>query len=585
LLLAFTAAQMAPRWPRLTWSMLLASAMLLAALAAGQWLWVLPRMTDMASELGLGGLEPAFRQRIAGGGVYATMTIANALAAACVLLLPAVVASTWLARRSAPDGRGRRWRARQILGAVVAVVLLGTLLLSGAKGALASAVGAAVIVLARWGRWRSALALLGITAAGGALLWSAVSEGIAASWSVRLGYWQAGWSVIAEQPLLGTGLGNLPDHLNRHLAIGDEFSRHLHNEPLHTWAVGGLPAGMAVLLLLGWWLLRRGYASAPLTSSEPIGLDRRLGWALPVALPALLLMGSLLSDNLAWWPGVDPQRDGASGPSLAWATALGVLALVVVQVGIWLPPPPRWAIHAGLAALALGCLLDFHLHEHALVALAVILAGLRGSSRTWTPPPWARGLFATLLLATAAGLVLSNLRHAQRAAAHDELALLRQAQSRPEPAVWAELAERAGEELLSGSLPSTARADRICQRLATNALDQALAWPADRSLALAAQAALPARDRLAALGRLTHTLRDSHAVQEAQAQTYADRSDWSRALTIQRQLVSERPQDLRQRRRLADWLDAAGLTEEAMRQRVEAERLQPRLHPSLRTAQ
>jgi hypothetical protein len=90
-----------------------------------------------------------------------------------------------------------------------------------------------------------------------------------------------------------------------------------------------------------------------------------------------VLCGTLLSDNLIFWPGV--KAESPLVMTMVWGALLGLLGGAVGAVATRLSPPPPWVLLITLGAFCLSTLLDFHLEETSLVGLALLIAAWIGS--------------------------------------------------------------------------------------------------------------------------------------------------------------------------------------------------------------
>lgn len=417
-------AQVLPGRVRLAIAALMAGLAMVAVLALMQRAVVLPAMAaahaggaSMFEAVPGGGA--AIAERIANGGVFATFTLANQLGSYLALLLPLVAALAWRARG------GARW-----LLAGVAIAALASLVLTGAKGAwLALAFGAAVgwfaAFPARPHRWLP-LAL------GAVALIAVLGSGLMrASVEVRLGYWRSATAIIAEQPLAGHGLGGFAAHQPRVMRVGDEPTRLAHNEVLEAAVAGGWGLGalaLAALVALGW---PRRTAAAAL--DDQATAPAWIPGLLLVAVPYIALLRAL-DGNLGWWPGGE-----LLAGILAWSVLLAAVGAAIAWAAIRLPPPPGWALAAGLAAVAAKALIDFDLHSAGVVGSAVAVAVIAGSPAAMATGAVSRVLPLLLAAAAAAVIAVGGLTGLRLAAAADWIAQVRMVR---DPAVAESLARR-----------------------------------------------------------------------------------------------------------------------------------------------
>lgn len=367
---------------RLAWAALAAGMGISALLALAQHVWVLPTMAAQVDALAAshGGQLQAWQlaERIANGGSYAGFAIANNLAIVLIATLPALALTTW---------RSRGWA--QAAGTAACMVALAGLLTTGAKGAVLALVVAFAWVCCwsaqGWRRWLPA-----VVAFGGAMVaWlvPAIGSHAAASVSVRGDYWHVAAQLIAEAPWLGHGLGDLRTLGGHVLEPGVQRSAEAHNAVLAAWVAGGALGLAAALAVLVAWLRPTGARTAEpaATGSDhspstptPAGQASTayVPWLPLITLPVWVLIGALVSDNLAFWPfGSDLIGQLVAALALGGAGS-GVLAVVLAQ-----PMPPRWICWLGLVTIAVGSLIDFHWVERGVAGSAVVLAVLAA------PPP------------------------------------------------------------------------------------------------------------------------------------------------------------------------------------------------------
>src|SRR5262249_30170190 len=93
-----------------------------------------------------------------------------------------------------------------------------------------------------------------------------------ASFALRLGYWNATWEMIREQPWLSGRPRNFSRHYPAHMSETDyEEVQHPHNFALELWATCGL-FGMAALLVgLGafFWMAKKFVSAPPMSLPTP----------------------------------------------------------------------------------------------------------------------------------------------------------------------------------------------------------------------------------------------------------------------------------------------------------------------------
>lgn len=553
-----------PARARLAWASLAAGLLATAVFGVMQHLVVLPAMA--AAQQGgatvfdaLPGDAGAVAERIARGGTFATFTLANQFGAYLALAIPIVAGMAWRSRGAA------RWTAAALAG--LAAAALAT---TGAKGAwLALAAGAGcawwLAWPGRWWRWLPLpLAAVGVAAV--------LSGGFAAgSVAVRAGYWRAAAALVAEAPLAGHGYAGFAAQQPRLMQPGDEPTRFVHNEPLEAAVAGGVPLALlllAALAALAW--PRRAAAPPPADARARPGAGAV--WLLVALLPYLALLHAF-DGNLGWWPG------GGALPAVAgWALVLGAAAAACAALLLRAAPPPAWAVHAGLAAVALKSCIDFDLRAMGLVATALFAAvalaapcrQAAGAAGRWLPLAG-----AALLAAAVAGGALTGLR----LAAADEL--VAEARQLRDPAVARQLGLRLG---LAPDAPPAA----IAAHAGLRAWELAEGSPAQR---LAALDLLPPSPETAGLAEaLAAAAPDSAAAALRHAAALAAVRSWDAAADEAERAVALAPTAPRTLAGAAGILDRivaavparAGLRARADALRAEAARLQPLVHPTLR---
>ncbi|MFW5858977.1 MAG: hypothetical protein ACOCYP_03050 [Planctomycetota bacterium] len=423
LLFAVYLLQVLPGRLRLATAALGGALAVTAVLALAQALWVLPAMaTDLAAPDGaMAALARRFgsglvAERIAQGGTYATLALANALAVFLViggLLLAAALLQRW---------RSDRAPRRTLL--VPGLVLLGAAaayLTTGARGAIAAAATAVAIAAAWQARgWPRLLLPLGVAAAACAA-WA--SGALDASIGVRAGYWGAAFELIGRTPLRGYGLDGFAEHAAAVLPVNAEYSRHVHNSLLEATVAGGLLAGLALLALF----LALARAPRPACPHEPPRERHgRLVWVYALALPYCAAFGALVSDNLGFWP-----CGSHLGPILFYAALLGLLQALVARALMRLPPPSHRVWWLATLCFLCSCLIDFHCFNPGLLGIAIVTASAAGipAARSCAHGVTTRSLVSLGLLALLVLIVHIGWRQLEAARADEALTLLEQAAS------------------------------------------------------------------------------------------------------------------------------------------------------------
>ena len=364
--------QIIPGRERVAWSALVAGLGAEAAIGWVQGLYVLPKMaagsalgdTAVAAE---GIAASDFVERIQRGGWFGTFTLSNTLAAWLLLALIPMV--------------GAAWRCRGVFAISLAFSIViagsGLFLATRSKGALIAVALAAgiwwLLYQRHWWRWLPVP--VGIVAVGAMFLIPGWSDGVDASARVRWGYWSGAVTLVREAPLMGHGIGAFAQRSSGVLPLWAEPSRLVHNEPLETAVVAGIPAAVVLIFLL---LLIMWPRSSDRT--ERLG-DGAVKVPLLAPITLLIITGYLsllgmIDGNLGWWPG----GDSLVGQGM-WGLLVGAgLAAVVIGAGRIPLPTGRW-FRLALAALAVHSLIDFDLHSFAVIGTLLVVAILAGGQR------------------------------------------------------------------------------------------------------------------------------------------------------------------------------------------------------------
>jgi O-antigen ligase len=284
---------------------LLASAVMLSVYAAYQYVVEIPanaaltpaQIEAQMAEEGLTYAPDDFKssqlmERARSPNVFATFGHPNSFGGYVGLLLPIAVGLTLAGWRAG----GWTWQT-ELLVACTGLMALA-LWWTQSRGAILATLFVAAIAAFWLGR--RLLTLRRLRALAGLAALSLVIGGIAyaglreagtgkvapgASISLRLGYWNATWKMIREQPWLGVGPGNFGRHYPAYMSETDyEEVQNPHNFLLELWATCGF-LGMAVLLaVLGIFLRRiiRQLTSVPAPAPLPdTAIKPRLAAAIP----------------------------------------------------------------------------------------------------------------------------------------------------------------------------------------------------------------------------------------------------------------------------------------------------------------
>lgn len=355
---------------RLMLGALATSLTILLTCAFVQYGYVFPLLQERAKQGAFfgfaGSLQQAITNRLQTGGIYGPYTLANGLAVALALLSLPLLSALWASRKIS-------WSAAVLVLLLIASVLAWWM--TGAKGIIAGGLLATGIIVLRRLSWRWRLISLGVGIPLIAALVLHPPQGIRASAEVRIAYTKAATSLIMKSPFTGLGTRAYEHLAPSQLQPEDERSSFAHNSWLEIACSAGLPAALlAAMLMLGWMLL-------PLHSKKPVkswnAEDAQPLLIVPLIMLYAVLCGTLLSDNLIFWPGV--KAESPLVMTMVWGALLGLLGGAVGAVATRLSPPPPWVLLITLGAFCLSTLLDFHLEETSLVGLALLIAAWIGS--------------------------------------------------------------------------------------------------------------------------------------------------------------------------------------------------------------
>jgi tetratricopeptide (TPR) repeat protein len=304
-----------------------------------------------------------FESRLDSSLATATFALSNSLAGFLVpwiVVLGGVLFSLW---QPSPDpslkGRGIDWGrwATIAVGLLVIALFAWCLVLTGSRAAGIAALfglllaSIPVVRTVVWPRkWlRASLFVVAVVAIIGGAIVANSSPGraaLAAAWRsvvVRIEYWQATAAMIADAPWFGCGPGQFQDiYTAFKLPEAVEEVQDPHNWLLEVWSTAGTPAAVALLIFLGFVVVRVMRGSCALT--EPIDSALDGGTARAASLIGGLI-GLALGVVLASWTGFT-------------TPGTQVLLLVAGMVGIWWvlgawyragPLPPRLPLVAAVA--------------------------------------------------------------------------------------------------------------------------------------------------------------------------------------------------------------------------------------------
>ncbi|TVR13683.1 MAG: O-antigen ligase domain-containing protein [Planctomycetota bacterium] len=348
----------------------LAAVTVQAGLAMGQYFWVLP---ELLRQLEAGRLSDVvthdashdMAERLRNGGSYGSFTLANGLA---IVLAAGLALAVSLCHNLWRQGHPARWPSL-----LLPLWLTAGLILADTKGSWAALAAATLWVSLSLCRPRWRWTAIGVF--GGALISLALFVPLLEipSIAVRVGYHLAATQLWLESPWWGHGWEAFAYQGAQHLPVWAEFARRVHNEVLESLVAGGLLAALpliALMIMLAW--PSRGQSLRhQATERTPASQPHTPWWMAVVPLgliPLGVALGTLQSDNLAYWPGA------AQGMMLLWGLLWGACAGMV----FWLAtrctsslPKGSWV---AVLVLLLGSLIDFHLHEMAVVTLLIVLS-------------------------------------------------------------------------------------------------------------------------------------------------------------------------------------------------------------------
>jgi len=466
----------------------LGAALLVHVFCAGMQRWyVLPRF---AAELEQGTLIygagermiAEMRERIANGGVYVNFTLANGLAV-CVTCAAIPLLGGWWRwlRRGLPQADSNPASRRSGIVGPPAIVLLvlGVVVLTGAKGApLALLTAGALLLLVRGrGPWRFAPVVVVILAVIAVLLLR--PAGLAASAEVRAGYWHTALRMIADAPIAGHGLNAYEVDGRAYIPSGADRTNYAHSGLLEAAVSAGIMVAAWLAVLGSRWLWPRRAAVQEEHPARPVPPTLLLVPLL--VLPYVIVMHStLVSDNLAFWPPF-------AGPIslLYWALAIGACAAAGFWVGSRPAGVPALAADLAIGTFALACLIDFHLQDPTLIAVAVIVACLVPRGREpLRHKAWMPAIALAIVLAVAVQ-AFGLLRFAERRATSgllEETERTRAADRDVRLATWHRLLGGREDVDLRRVADDPGLAARFRSELLGPVYVRARAWPPDRSL-------------------------------------------------------------------------------------------------------
>lgn len=214
------------------------------------------------------------------------------------------------------------------------------------------------------------------------------SVGAQASFQTRLAIWEGTWSIVANHPWLGTGLGTFFLYYPRYRLAADDSSGgyYAHMDPLQLWSEIGVAGPLLFYLFLTAILVQtvRAVRTVPETSRLRLEVLGPFGGLLAVAvhthitfhfyiLPILIAAGAVLAGwQLACERATGDTRKSISLPAGAhprvWRAILaGIVALVLLDLGS--ATAANRFIHWGREAVSqgeVGSALDYFHYARAL---------------------------------------------------------------------------------------------------------------------------------------------------------------------------------------------------------------------------
>lgn len=250
-----------PEWRRIYVWLLIAGAAYAVYAGLRQYFIGFAEMREFALQQYEAGIQlgEVMQSKLEDDRVFGSFASCNVLAGYLVLLLPLVGWRLWIA--------GERFEpvkvSKPLLAGIGIILLAAVLFLTRGRGAVLAAVLAAggfVLTLPMRKLWRAGLIFAAVAViAGGALFVHYAGRGFG-SMEERVDYLKTSARMIAEKPLAGHGWGGFfYRHMQLKTTDTDEAAHDPHNIVASFATQAGIPAGILIVLILGWpmWELGR----------------------------------------------------------------------------------------------------------------------------------------------------------------------------------------------------------------------------------------------------------------------------------------------------------------------------------------
>ncbi len=200
---------------------------------------------------------------------------------------------------------------------------------------------------------------------------SSVRGNIFTSAEVRIEYWQAAGSIIAEHPVLGAGAGSFPDLYLAHKSAVAEETRLVHNNYLQLWAENGIAALLAFLVFWG-VVLKRTASLRKIETPAENGKTAITLFLVSLAGILLLLAAIFLFSGIVHFPLVAWENFLIAGMVLLFVSASAFMAFGRET------RPGAPVLTAAAAVFLAHSLMDFDLYSGGCLAAALLVAASGG---------------------------------------------------------------------------------------------------------------------------------------------------------------------------------------------------------------